>query len=964
MTDMLIHFSNQQYFEGVVQASKFIAHIDVLFSSIDDIENALLPFHDQIGLSHTKEPKQLAKKIVHFFSLLSHSREMGHHSPRGETTKDLISLVTGLAHALKTLIRASLNGALKLEKNYGSGTAINAFLNKLTSLGTTSPSLPTRIRITDIKTDLCPNCRKSVEEACIKYTQSGNLRWHTACFQCRGCQVDLTNSMSSTICDGSRIFCNKCAAERALIPGTSNSHGVVIGVGMFERVSQLEQYVFLLRCALKRLCGLLGVKMDQWNHSVTESQLVSTRIQKIHQDGNASSTSSTANLNVRSTASTTPSLETSLAKLSVNKSVPSLAVERLPSAGSVSALTSEYLDVSNIVSRDRVSRKGSRNKAISFSGGTVDSEILNLNQLAQLSQQVANAMDGQGKSLNEVANVGGCEPPYRHFGTPVGVASPMSVLSTDSKQSPNVIGRGTSPLLQTQMISSPLSNSGSGDGSVVISARQDSLSPGTESSSPSNTIQSQQQQQLYSFPGYERFAQANAASAHALDAHYQQQSVPSPHFHSHQYPSPHHHLHHHLNHHHRHLHHRKSKTRHTDTRYLSELSALEHFIVRQMAVVCLHPLLEEYYSLDELMELVEMRKLSIWEKVVQSLKGGSKKSSSSSSSSNKAKDGTFGIPVEILAERYGVNTDLGESPGQLRVPVFIDKIVHALLHKSDLDAEGIFRKNGNIRRLKAVAEIVDKDPGFVNFARSDTGLYYEDDESDEGEKSGEGKEVTNTAGMENLDNSIQIAALLKKFLREMPEPLLTYKLHTLFCASQSEFDCFDFIYWLCDLLTFYLLKKTELPNPEHRKQALHLLTCLLPKPNRDTLEVLIHLLVVVAQHSSQNKMTPENLATVITPNILSAKSKNPMDDQSPLAISAVKGLLEWHEEFLEVPVEVWQKVRQWDNINNNNNNNQQMTSSSSSSLLEVEKEKEKEEWTKIETLKRKMKKSHSEGVDG
>ncbi len=36
------------------------------------------------------------------------------------------------------------------------------------------------------------------------------------------------------------------------------------------------------------------------------------------------------------------------------------------------------------------------------------------------------------------------------------------------------------------------------------------------------------------------------------------------------------------------------------------------------------------------------------------------------------------------------------------------------------------------------------------------------------------------------DNSIQLAALLKKFLRELPEPLLTFKLHKVFIQSQSK----------------------------------------------------------------------------------------------------------------------------------------------------------------------------------
>jgi hypothetical protein len=70
-----------------------------------------------------------------------------------------------------------------------------------------------------------------------------------------------------------------------------------------------------------------------------------------------------------------------------------------------------------------------------------------------------------------------------------------------------------------------------------------------------------------------------------------------------------------------------------------------------------------------------------------------------------------------------------------------------------MSVEGVFRKNGNIKRLKALAENIDR-------------------------------------GAENIDmgpeGPVQIAALLRKFLRELPDPLLTFKLHKLFITSQSK----------------------------------------------------------------------------------------------------------------------------------------------------------------------------------
>ena len=70
-----------------------------------------------------------------------------------------------------------------------------------------------------------------------------------------------------------------------------------------------------------------------------------------------------------------------------------------------------------------------------------------------------------------------------------------------------------------------------------------------------------------------------------------------------------------------------------------------------------------------------------------------------------------------------------------------------------MSVEGVFRKNGNIRKLKDLAEKIDQ--------------------------GNEDIEMVN-------EGPVQIAALLKKFLRELPDPLLTFKLHRLFITSSSK----------------------------------------------------------------------------------------------------------------------------------------------------------------------------------
>ncbi|KAG7258638.1 hypothetical protein CRUP_021980 [Coryphaenoides rupestris] len=104
-----------------------------------------------------------------------------------------------------------------------------------------------------------------------------------------------------------------------------------------------------------------------------------------------------------------------------------------------------------------------------------------------------------------------------------------------------------------------------------------------------------------------------------------------------------------------------------------------------------------------------------------------------------------------------------------------------------------------------------------------------------------------------------VAALLKEFLRDLPDPLLTKELYTSFI-------------------------NTTLLDPDEKQTVTQLLVYLLPACNSDTLHRLLEFLSTVADHAHDqldkdgqektgNKMTPLNLATIFGPNLLH-KQKN------------------------------------------------------------------------------------------
>eukprot|EP01126_Amoeba_proteus_P005737 TRINITY_DN11965_c0_g1_i9.p1 TRINITY_DN11965_c0_g1~~TRINITY_DN11965_c0_g1_i9.p1 ORF type:complete len:577 (+),score=140.89 TRINITY_DN11965_c0_g1_i9:1755-3485(+) len=103
----------------------------------------------------------------------------------------------------------------------------------------------------------------------------------------------------------------------------------------------------------------------------------------------------------------------------------------------------------------------------------------------------------------------------------------------------------------------------------------------------------------------------------------------------------------------------------------------------------------------------------------------------------------------------------------------------------------------------------------------------------------------------DTDDVHDIASLVKRFLREMQEPLLTFDLYTTFLGNDSN-----------DL--------------EEKLSNIQTALLLLPQFNRLLLETLARYLKRLCSYSKFTKMTSENLAIVIGPNILKPRVHNPI----------------------------------------------------------------------------------------
>ncbi|XP_043912689.1 rho GTPase-activating protein 22-like isoform X2 [Protopterus annectens] len=134
-----------------------------------------------------------------------------------------------------------------------------------------------------------------------------------------------------------------------------------------------------------------------------------------------------------------------------------------------------------------------------------------------------------------------------------------------------------------------------------------------------------------------------------------------------------------------------------------------------------------------------------------------------------------------------------------------------------------------------------------------------------------------------------VASLLKLYLRELPEPVIPF-------AKYEDF-----------LMCAQLLSKDE----EEGQKELAMQVKTLPQANRNLLHYICKFLDEVQAHSSENKMSVQNLATVFGPNILRPKMEDPLTimEGTSLVQHLMTELISEHQEIFsstesETPVPV------------------------------------------------------------
>ncbi|XP_015832931.2 unconventional myosin-IXa isoform X2 [Tribolium castaneum] len=168
----------------------------------------------------------------------------------------------------------------------------------------------------------------------------------------------------------------------------------------------------------------------------------------------------------------------------------------------------------------------------------------------------------------------------------------------------------------------------------------------------------------------------------------------------------------------------------------------------------------------------------------------------------------FGVPlVSLITENS-------------KVPLVIERLLRTIEMRGSY-TEGIYRKSGVSSKIKELKSKMDENPDEVDFEKYQVHV---------------------------------LASVLKCFLREMPEPLLT-------------FECYE-----------NFITAANLEDPQDRVATLYDILKKLPPANYDLMERLVFHLARVALHEEVNRMSAASLAIVFAPCVLRTNKVVPAQD--------------------------------------------------------------------------------------
>ncbi|OWB58039.1 hypothetical protein B5S28_g4029 [[Candida] boidinii] len=816
ISEMLHSASTGNKLNGLLITGKLVLKIECLFKSIDTLNEFASSARINLDYSLTpklrplnKEPRSMSSKLMSYLSFLRDTDKQKLRSSK--YSQELLTLISNLAHYLKLISRNTLCHAIEYNRYTKSTIATDRYLRELSSHDSIPDNIFPTLNLSPNAKDLCNKCGESIEQECCKFEDK---RFHFKCLSCSSCGKDLSDpSLISEIAYNSKTNSVLCAS--------CSSNDVDAKTG-FKRVSSYLQLIYLLKIALKR-SKLSMQKKGTIGKSVDMQKITLLNGDTKDQIGNISNKQlnslTSSNTNGHDPRTNANAYSDDDADPQYNESVSDIKRMRSMRQNERMHLVPTSQDVRRSVILEAPEAASAGTETINVDGLSSDTKSVTLGREGSKRLRVEDVPSNSRRNISSAITPNNRDPKSRYNNL-------KNLRANNNDRADNL--NYTSNLLKNEK------GLTLDDIPRIVSSEQ-----AREHRPNAFKYQKRKIETVSS-----TIPETKPISSKVIDG------TPNT-----RAPSV----------------YTETGSLRKNIKRFSELTPTEHIVINHICIVALSKLLEGKYTPEECLNFINVRKgQTFWGKIFGSNNNSNNISDTGAQIENPRKnsDGmtpVFGTPLETLTAKYGVLSDLGIGPQKLRIPTLVDELIN-VMHTMDLSVEGVFRINGNIRRLKALCEEIDTHPNKLPDL--------------------------------NKETPIQLAALLKKLIREIPNPLLTYKLYDLFILSQ------------------------EYTDDRKRLRILHLAYSLLPKVYRDLAEVLLYFFSWVASFSqideeTGSKMDIHNLATVLAPNILyklpAQKAGNgpssievAQSENSFLAIEVVNTLIESHDEFSIIPQDIWE----------------------------------------------------------
>ncbi|KAL6428746.1 hypothetical protein ACFW04_007960 [Cataglyphis niger] len=220
----------------------------------------------------------------------------------------------------------------------------------------------------------------------------------------------------------------------------------------------------------------------------------------------------------------------------------------------------------------------------------------------------------------------------------------------------------------------------------------------------------------------------------------------------------------------------------------------------------------------------------------------------------------FGVSLSTLLLR-----DSQLTSEENNIPLVFQKILNELT-KRGVKEEGILRVGGHKQKVEIICTELETD------------FYCKPKEMDK---------------LFKCTPCHDLSAVLKKLLRDLPQPLLTVELIDAFYQSHG------------------------VKNPNDLVYSLNLLVLLLPVEHRSTLEALLNFLKLVIENQASNKMSIHNVAMIVAPSLFPPRYIHPRDhtdltaqvNMAAICCQVTEALLNNVDKLWYVPTDLINQLR-------------------------------------------------------